>query len=276
MMILSDPQVARFVCSYADIQPFVDLEVLGKAKRQGHLPSWKSKHTYVDVTNIREAVPDAHLIVRINPLHDGSQSEITEVVARGADSIMLPMFHDLETLSRFLDLLNDQALPFPLFETAAAVAAIPEMVPALGINRLHIGLNDLHLDLKKAFLFQPLAEGYLEAPTQALRENNVEFGIGGLARLREGIVSPEYLLGEHVRLGSSAAILSQTFHRNALTLEQLQQEMDFPAELSKLRKIYAQFKQANPDELEKNRVETRDRIQDVVHLLRERRNHDEP
>lgn len=275
MMILSNPKIARFVCSYAGIEPFVDLEVMGKAERQGHLPSWKSKHTLADVTTIREAVPDAHLIVRINPLHDGSQTEITEAIARGADSIMLPMFHKLETLARFLDLLKGQALSLPLFETAASVIAIPEIIAELDIKRLHIGLNDLHLDLKKDFLFQPLAEGYLEVPAQALRENNIEFGIGGIARAREGIVSPEYLLGEHVRLGSSAAILSQTFHRNASTLEQLQCEMDFPSELVKLREIYAQFKQATSTELEQNRIETQNRIQDVVHLLRERGSHGE-
>ena len=271
MMILSNPEIARFVCGFEGVQPFVDLEVIGKAERQGHLPSWKSKHTLTDVTKVREAVPDAHLIVRVNPLHDGSKAEVTEVVARGADSIMLPMFHCQDTLARFFDLLRDQANPFPLFETAASVAAIPKIVPALGISKLHIGLNDLHLDLKKEFLFQPIADGYLEGPAQTLREKNVEFGIGGVARAREGIVSPEYLLGEHVRLGSSSAILSQTFHRNALNLDQLNSEMDFSVELAKLRQIYSQFLTMNSAELELNRIKTKDRIGDVVNLLRERK-----
>jgi len=271
MMILSDPEIARHVCAVEGIEPFVDLEVMGKAERQGHMASWKSKQTAQDVTRIREAVPEAHLIVRINPLHDGSAAEIDDVVARGADSVMLPMFHDRQTLGRFLDLLGDRAQPLPLFETAASVAAIPEIAPALGLKRLHIGLNDLHLDLGQDFLFQPLADGVLEAPTAALRAAGIFFGIGGVARAREGIVSPDFLLGEHVRLGSQAAILSQTFHRNATTFAELRETMDFAEELRRLRAIHAAFRAMDAEGLERNRIETRDRINDVVRLMHAKR-----
>jgi hypothetical protein len=271
MMILSDPEIARHVCAVEGIEPFVDLEVMGKAERQGHMASWKSKQTAEDVTRIREAVPEAHLIVRINPLHDGSAAEIDDVVARGADSVMLPMFHDRQTLERFLDLLGARARALPLFETAAAVAAIPEIAPALGLERLHIGLNDLHLDLGQDFLFQPLADGVLEAPAAALRAAGIVFGIGGVARAREGIVSPDYLLGEHVRLGSQAAILSQTFHRNAATLAELRATMDFAEELRHLRAIHQRFRAMDAEGLERNRIETRDRIHDVVRLLHAKR-----
>jgi voltage-gated potassium channel Kch len=270
LMVMNDRDIARFACQFDGVQPFVDLEVLGKSERQGHMSSWKSKQTIEDVTHTREAVPNAHLVVRINPMHENTQSEITEVVARGANSVMLPMFHDRDTLARFLDMLGDKALPLPLFETAASVAQIPQIVPALGIRQLHIGLNDLHLDLGQDFLFQPLAEGYLEEPTQALRSFGIEFGIGGIARTREGIVSPEFLLGEHVRLGSSAVILSQTFHRNATTLEELVQHFDFGIELARLQEIYANFNLMDASELELNRIETKNRINDVVHLIQKR------
>ena len=271
IMILRDPNIAQYVCSFEGITPFVDLETHGKAERQGHLNSWKSSHTFEDVSAIKEAVPDAHLIVRINPMHDQSAAEISEVVARGADSVMLPMFFEKSTLARFMDILGDKAQPYPLFETASSVTALPEMVSGLGVNRLHIGLNDLTLDLKKNFLFQPIADNYLERPARYMRERNIYFGIGGIARANEGIVSPEYLLGEHVRLGSSAAILSQTFHRNAATLEQLLEDMDFGKELEKLHGIYNTFVSIKAEELEKNRVVTRNRIYDVVQLLQKRR-----
>ena len=271
MMILSDPEIARHVCAIEGIEPFVDLEVMGKAERQGHMASWKSKQTAQDVTCIREAVPSAHLIVRVNPLHDGSAAEIDDVVARGANSVMLPMFHDRETLERFLDLLRDRARAIPLFETAAAVAAIPQIAPALGLERLHIGLNDLHLDLGQDFLFQPLANGVLETPAAALRAAGIVFGIGGVARAREGIVSPDFLLGEHVRLGSQVAILSQTFHRNAVTLAELRSSMDFAEELRRLRAIHERFRAMDAHGLERNRIETRDRVNDVVRVLHAKR-----
>lgn len=267
IMIPKNAEIARYICRDKGIIPFVDLERLGKAERQGHLTTWKSQQTVEDVTKIREAVPDAELLVRIDPLYEASKAQIDEVVARGADTLMLPMFYDTDTLARFLDLLADRAQAVPLFETARSVAALPEIVATLGLKRLHIGLNDLHLDLGKKFLFEPLAEGYLEEPCAALRAADISFGIGGLARAREGIVSPEFLLGEHVRLGSTAVILSQTFHRNAANLKAFKASIDFPTEMARLREIHQNFARMDTEGLERNRIETRDRIFDVVRLI---------
>jgi hypothetical protein len=271
LMIVSDPEIARHICGVDGVLPFVDLEYLGKAERQGHLDSWKSNHTAAEVTQVREAVPDAHLVVRINPLHEGTPAELDDVVARGADSVMLPMFHTREQLSRFFDLLRDRAEALPLFETADAVRAIPAMLETLPLTSLHFGLNDLHLDLGYDFMFQPLAEGILEEPAAALREAGISFGIGGVARSREGIVSPEFLLGEHVRLGSTAAILSRTFHRGASSVAALKEEMDFAGEVEKLQAIHRGFLAMDDEGLEQNRLATNDRIRDVVHLIRSKK-----
>lgn len=271
LMILSDPEIARYICRDKGVTPMVDLERLGKAERQGHLGTWKSQQDIEDVSRIRGVVGDAELLVRIDPFHDGTKAQLDEVIARGADAVMLPMFHDIDTLARFLDLLGDRAEPVPLFETARSVAALPDMVKQLGLRRLHIGLNDLHLDLGDVFLFEPLANGYLEEPCAALRNAGVRFGIGGLARAREGIVSPEFLLGEHVRLGSTAAILSQTFHRNPENLAELKKSIDFPEEMARLRAIYQRFLAMDAEGLEHNRVATRDRVFDVAQLIRARK-----
>jgi hypothetical protein len=276
LLVVNDPAIARHVCGFDGINPFVDLEEMGKQERQGHLSSWKSKQTAKDVTVIREAVPDAHLVVRINPLHDATPAEVDDVIARGADSVMLPMFHDGDTLCRFLDILNDRAAALPLFETAASVAGIPEILARTGLRQLHIGLNDLHLDLRCDFMFEPLASGYLEEPCAALRAAGVRFGIGGVARAGEGLVSPEVLLGEHVRLGSVGAILSQTFHRNVQTLAELRDGMDFGAELAKLRAIYAAHRVAPASALEENRAETARRVAAVVKSIREKKGRDVP
>ena len=122
------------------------------------------------------------------------------------------------------------------------------------------------------FMFQPLADGTLEEAAEALCVHGIHFGIGGIARAGEGVVSPEYLLGEHVRLGSDAAILSRTLHRGASDLQSLRAEMDFPAELQKIQAIYADFHSADAATLERNRIETANRIQDVVNLIRNKRN----
>lgn len=271
LMIVDDPDIARYASENGVDRLFVDLEYIGKDVRQKGMATWKSKQTLEDVTKIREAAPEGHLLVRINPLHDGTKAELDEVVARGADSIMLPMFRTTDELARFFDLLGDRAEALPLVETNHALQAIPDMIAQLPLTGLHIGLNDLHLDLGLDFMFQPIANGLLDAPCAALRERGIDLGIGGIARAREGIVSPEYLLGEHVRLGSSAAILSRSFHREAKKLNEIQENMDFPAEVAKLRAIYAEFQMQDVNDLERNRQETCNRINDVVALLRNRK-----
>lgn len=271
LFVSNDIHIARHVATCDAIDAFVDLEFMGKQERQGHLTTWKSRQSPQDVTRMREALPGNYLIVRVNPLHDGSRQEIDDVIARGADGVMLPMFHDRDTVSRFCDLVAGRAEAVPLFETAASVRAIPEIVPAVGLRRLHIGMNDLHLDLKRDFLFEPLADGFLEDPCAYLRARGTEFGIGGIARAGEGAVPPDVLLGEHVRLGSSCAILSQTFHRNAQTLEELCGSMDFAQEVAKLRSIYTAFLTADAESIERNRADTNNRIRAAAEAARKRK-----
>lgn len=267
LMIVDDGEIARHVASHGVARLFVDLEYIGKDVRQGHVDSWKSRQVPADVSRIREAAPDAHLLVRINPLHPGSRGEIDDVLARGADSVMLPMFKGADDLARFLDLLAGRAEALPLVETVSALKALPQIVETLPLTGLHIGLNDLHLDLGLDFMFQPLAEGLLEEPCAALRQAAVPFGIGGVARAGEGLLPPEQVLGEHVRLGSTAAILSRGFHGGASRLEDLL-ATDFDANVQRLQAIYRDFAMATVPELEQNRLTTHRMVEQVVAHLR--------
>ncbi|MFN2099288.1 aldolase/citrate lyase family protein [Altererythrobacter sp. MF3-039] len=266
-MIVDDPQIARFVSVRGVDTLFVDLEQHGKLERQGHVASWKSSHTMEDVTAVREAAPDCDLLVRINPIHDSSKLEINEVISRGANKIMLPMFREFDEVAQFLDLIADRATAVPLFETSASLLLADRIARETSVRLAHFGMNDLHLELGSTFMFEPLCDGILEQPCSALRSKGVSFGIGGLARAREGIVSPDYLLGEHVRLGSNGAILSRTFHRGAQTLDELKRAVDFEAEVERLREIFRQFTQADRPALEANRLQTCDRIRDVANLI---------
>jgi len=267
-MIVNDADIARFVAAQGVDRLFVDLEWMGKEKRQKGLDTWKSRQTPADVSRIRTAVPEAHLLVRVNPPHEGTAAEVEDAVARGADSIMLPMIQTIAEVDHFVECVAGRAEALPLIETKASLDLVPAMLERIALNRIHIGLNDLHLDMKLSFMFQPIADGILEDACAAMRAAGVAFGIGGVARAGEGIVSPEYLLGEHVRLGSDAAILSRTFHRGAQTLSELREIMDFAAEVSALRAIHIGFQATDGVTLERNRVLTRDRVNDVVHLIR--------
>jgi hypothetical protein len=268
-MIVDDPAIARFVATNGVDTLFVDLERHGKQERQGHLPSWKSGQGAEDISKIRNAAPDADLLVRINPWHEGSAEEIADAIGRGADKIMLPMFRTIGELESFFKAVGDKAQPVPLFETAASLEIAREACGRLPMSLVHIGMNDLHLDLGNRFMFEPLADGVLEEPCAAFRAAGIEFGVGGLARVREGIVGPEFLLGEHARLGSTGAILSRTFHRNAETLEELVASTDFAAEVALLRATFHDFSMADAAALERNRLQTSDHIRDVARLVRQ-------
>jgi citrate lyase beta subunit len=45
------------------------------------------------VPRVKAVLRHAPLMVRVNPLHDGTAAEVNAVLAAGADLLMLPMFH---------------------------------------------------------------------------------------------------------------------------------------------------------------------------------------
>ena len=265
LMITSDPDIARFAVDAGVDRLFIDLEQIGKAARQSHVDSWKSSHTVADIAPVRRAVPRAEVLVRINPLHDGTAAEVEAVLDHGADWIMQPMWRDADAVRRLADLVRGRARLMPLAETADAVAALPDL--AGEIDAAMIGLNDLHLDRGLDFMFQPFADGSLDAAAAALRNAGTPFGVGGIARAGEGHLPPEILLGEHVRLGSEWVILSRTFHRNAACVAEITAQMDFAAEIAKLRDIYAGFAAA-PARLDANRQEAARRIEEIAARIR--------
>ena len=96
LMITNDPLKAKILSDNGVDRIFVDLEILGKQKRQGHLDTVISKHKISDVAKIKKTISQGEVLVRINPLNNNSQSEIEKVIDNGADIIMLPMFTDLQ------------------------------------------------------------------------------------------------------------------------------------------------------------------------------------
>lgn len=257
MMIVNQPELARYLSQHGVDRIFVDLESLGKQERQGHRDTWLSRHRMEDVSLVREAIGQACLLVRLNPWHDGSKVEIEEAIARGADLLMLPMFQSITEVADFARAVGERVPVIPLAETGNAMEILPQVARLPGVSELYIGLNDLHLSLGLRFMFEPLANGMLDRAADALHAAGRPFGFGGLARVGEGLLPAEKILGEHVRLGSTRAILSRTFHRQASTLQQLKEEMNFAEEIQKLNAAFMQFKNADQTVLEANRRDVR-------------------
>ena len=262
--ITNVPELAAFVTSRGVDRIFVDLELNGKVERQGHLSTVVSRHTFADLEAVRRAVPDVELMARLNPLYPGTKQEVDSAVAIGADILMLPMFTSAQELAEFCTIVDGRCRICPLVETVGAMNAIAEIAALPDINELHIGLNDLHLELSNSFLFEPLAAGHIDSMATVLRDAGVTFGVGGLARAGEGLLPAELILGEHVRLGSTAAILSRTFHREAASVEAISAEMDFAGEVTKLRDARAAYFDCDASELAAVHAEVQKRVDQIV------------
>lgn len=256
IQITNDPAFARRCDALGGFRLFVDLERLGKAQRQAGRNTFISEHQLEDVARIRAAVTRSALMVRINPLHDGTAREVDAVLARGADSLMLPMFHTAGELREFTALVAGRAPAVALLETAQALQCVEDWAGTPGLEEIYVGLNDLHLSLGCRFMFEPLADGSVERAARAARSQGLRFGFGGIARIEEGLLPGRDVLGEHLRLGSGAVILSRTFHRDS--------DMDFEREVAALRQAERELAARTPAQQQADAVRVAGRIRAIA------------
>ncbi len=211
MYITNKPEVAEIIDEYGVDRIFLDLEIIGKEERQGHLDTVISKHSINDVAKLRKVIKKGELLVRCNPVNDGTQHEIDKIVHDGADIIMLPYFKTVKEVEVFLKCVNGRVKTMLLFETPQAVEIVDYILSLDGIDEVHIGLNDLHIGYGLDFMFELLTNGVVERLCSSFAKKGIPYGIGGIAALGKGTLNAEYIIAEHYRLGSSGAILSRSF-----------------------------------------------------------------
>lgn len=217
MYITNNVQVARIAQNANVDRIWVDMEWIGKEERQAGMNTVKSHHTIQDIANLRPVVTTSTLMARVNPIHEAtkeycdSKEEIEETIKAGAEVIMLPMFKTVREVERFVEYVNGRAKVQLLVETKEANEIIEDILAVPGIDEVHIGLNDLHLAYNKKFMFELLCDGTVDRLTRIFREKGLKYGFGGIARVGFGMLPAEYIIAEHYKLGSTAAILSRNF-----------------------------------------------------------------
>lgn len=211
MYITNQEHIAKIAETSGVNWIFVDLEIHGKRERQGHLDTVISSHQIEDVKKIKRVLTKSELLVRINPIYEGSEDEINQVINNGADIVMLPFFKSKEEVEKFIGFVNGRAKTCLLWETPQAVEHIDSILLVEGIDSIHIGLNDLHLGYHMKFMFELLANGTVERLCNKFKMKSIPYGFGGIARLGRGILPSENIIADHYRLGSSMAILSRSF-----------------------------------------------------------------
>lgn len=211
MYITNKPEIAKIAQDAGVDRIWIDLEHLGKEERQAGLNSVKSQHSVDDIPLVKSVVNSSEILVRVNPLFEGTKKEVDKVIVNGADAIMLPMFKTKQEVEKFIEYVNGRAKVVLLLETKEAAENVENILETPGIDEVHIGLNDLHLAYKKKFMFELLIDGTVEHLCGILQDKGYSYGFGGIARVGFGSVPAEYIISEHYRLGSSMAILSRSF-----------------------------------------------------------------
>ena len=211
MILTADPSFAQEAQEAGIDRIFFDLEYINKAERQKGRNTVISDNDIEDLPRIRKVLTTSKLLVRTNPIHQYSKAEIDKAIEYGADILMLPMAFDKDDVQTFIDYVDGRAKTSIMIETPQAMARIDSILDIKGVNELFIGLNDLHIGLGLSFMFEVLSGGLVEYISKKCHEKKVPFGFGGIARIGDGTLPAEKILGEHVRLGSQSVILSRTF-----------------------------------------------------------------
>ena len=160
MYLTNNPEVAAIAQDAGVARIVVDMEYIGKDKRQRGMNTSRNYHTIEDVKKLRPIIDKSELMVRVNPIHErtdkviSSEEEIEAVIEYGADIIMLPYFKTVQEVRTFIELVDHRAKVYPLIETPEAVDCMDEILKLDGIDEVHFGLNDLGLGYKKKFLFE--------------------------------------------------------------------------------------------------------------------------
>lgn len=253
MYIANDPRVARIAVDAGVDRIFIDMEVLGKAERQGHVDSVKSHHVPEDIRRVRAAIGDcAEILARVNPRNPNTQAEIDAAIANGADIVMLPMWKTARDVQAFLACVGGRARTMPLLETREAAAALPEALRVGDVDEWFIGLNDLHLSYGRKFMFELLADGTVDHLCAQMRSSGASYGFGGVARPGTGTLPAESILGEHYRLGSQSVILSRSFCDTAKVTDYDEIERIFREGIADIRRFEAECAAWTEEQLMEN------------------------
>lgn len=271
MYITNDSKIATIAQDAGVDRIWVDLEYKGKEERQHGMNTVKSKHTVQDVAKLRPLITKSELMVRVNPLDDDSKAEIESVINAGADYIMLPMFKTKADVERFVSLVDGRAKTILLLETHEAAEQLESYVDIKGIDEIHIGLNDLHLAYKKTFMFELLIDGTVDKLAETLRDHNIRFGFGGIARIGYGMLPAEMILTQHYNLGSQMAILSRGFCDATLVENPETIRSDFIEGVKNIRIKERELQDYSKEQFESNYQEMIPKIEQIVDVIKAKR-----
>ena len=233
IFIHNKPDIVKHVVECGIQVIMVDLEKNGKIERQGHKDTLISNHQISDIKLLKSLNLDCDLMVRINPCNLNSKQEINKI-------------------SQYI---NGRVKLNLLFETPKSLILVDRIISECQFDEAHIGLNDLSIAFGIPFMFELLSSGLVEFVSNKFVDAGIKFGFGGIGTLEKGgLLDPALILSEHARLKSNRVIISRSFHKNAQSIEELNNKMNFKTEFDRLNVKIEEYLNYNKEKLEKNRL----------------------
>lgn len=266
MLLTADPVAAKEAQEAGVDRIFFDLEYIGKESRQHGRNTVKSLNNIDDIPSVRKVLDKSELLVRTNPIHAYTKMEVDKAIEYGADILMLPMVMDQHDVEQFVSYVNGRCKVCIMIETAAAMARLDKIMSVPGVDELFIGLNDLHISMGLTFMFEFLSDGLLEYIANKCNKVGMPFGFGGIARIGEGDLPSDYILGEHIRLGSQSVILSRTF-KGVIGVDANARPIDLKVEVEKVNDRIAEISSWNETQYDENRKKIADAVDKVIYKI---------
>ena len=207
---------AKYIDSlHNDIFFTVDQETIGKSSRQPSFCRIGSPAPTL-FSELRSLIKNNLLGLRINSAENLSISEIHYINSSAPDFIILPMIKNLSSLEYVRQCLNDSIQIIPLIETCSSLIDLYRILKLPYIHRVHLGLNDLSIELDLDFMFDFLSSPAFSFYTELCCRYNISFGFGGVsAPLSDSsaLLHPSEIIRHHVAVNSDCTIISRNLEK---------------------------------------------------------------
>ena len=117
-------------------------------------------------------------------------------------------------------------------------------------------------------MFELLADGTTEAICKRFASAGKPYGFGGIARVGTGTLPAQKIIGEHVRLGSSAVILSRSFCNTAQISDPEEIRSLFETEVPKIRQAEQEYSLMTPEALMENHLAVQAAVRSIVESMK--------
>ena len=224
----ADPELARNADKAGIDRVGLDLESIGKDKRQPiELGTWISPHCIKHVCAVAAALKHAALFARTNPLHANLEAEVEQLLDLGVRVLMFPNFQDVGDLEQFLRLVRGRAKVIPLVERLKAVRQIEQIIAMKEIDEIHIGMNDLTIDLGLPTRMSLLVSETLACIASVVSHAGKRLGVGGLGRAFDTNlpIPSDLIYAQYPRLGATSALIARVFAPELLSAAELSHEI---------------------------------------------------